>query len=269
MTTQAISEAQLHALADGVLPEEQRAAIDAHLRAHPQDAARVDAWREQNRQLRALFDPVLDEAVPPRLMQAASPPAANGAWQRHAMQAAAAIVLVIAGGAGGWLLRDDGGDSGDSGDMRAASANPLALARSAAIAHAVYTPEVRHPVEVGVEQEAHLVQWLSKRLGSTLQPPVLSPLGYHLIGGRLLPGDGDGPVAQFMYEEGTGKRLTLYVARERAGKQETAFRYTQEKDLGVFYWIDGQMGYALSARLPKAELGKIADAVYAQLEAHR
>ncbi|PVX37965.1 anti-sigma factor [Janthinobacterium sp. 78] len=266
MTTQAISEAQLHALADGVLPEEQRAAVDAHLRAHPQDAARVDAWREQNRQLRALFDPVLDEAVPPRLMQAASPPAANGAWQRHAMQAAAAIVLVIAGGAGGWLLR---GDGGDSGDMRAASASHLALARSAAIAHAVYTPEVRHPVEVGVEQEAHLVQWLSKRLGSTLQPPVLSPLGYHLIGGRLLPGDGDGPVAQFMYEEGTGKRLTLYVARERAGKQETAFRYTQEKDLGVFYWIDGQMGYALSARLPKAELGKIADAVYAQLEAHR
>ena len=261
MTMQAISEAQLHALADGVLQEEQRAAVDAHLHAHPQDAARVDAWREQNRQLRALFDPVLDEAVPSHLMQAASPPAANGAWQRPAMQAAAAIVLLIAGGAGGWLLR--------GGDSVTASASPISLARSAAIAHAVYTPEVRHPVEVGVEQEAHLVQWLSKRLGSTLQPPVLSPLGYHLIGGRLLPGDGDGPVAQFMYEEGTGKRLTLYVARERAGKQETAFRYTQEKDLGVFYWIDGQMGYALSARLPKAELGKIADAVYAQLEAHR
>ena len=260
MTMQAISEAQLHALADGVLQEEQRAAVDAHLHAHPQDAARVDAWREQNRQLRALFDPVLDEAVPSHLMQAASPPAANGAWQRPAMQAAAAIVLLIAGGAGGWLLR--------GGDSVTASASPISLARSAAIAHAVYTPEVRHPVEVGVEQEAHLVQWLSKRLGSTLQPPVLSPLGYHLIGGRLLPGDGDGPVAQFMYEEGTGKRLTLYVARERAGKQETAFRYTQEKDLGVFYWIDGQMGYALSARLPKTELGKIADAVYAQLESH-
>ncbi|WP_426055709.1 anti-sigma factor family protein [Janthinobacterium sp. PSPC2-1] len=259
MTRQAISEAQLHALADGVLPEAQRAAVDAYLRAHPQDAARVDAWREQNRQLRALFDPVLDQGIPPALLQAAAAPsAANHAWYHPAMQAAAAIVLVIAGGAGGWLLR--------GGDSVTASASPISLARSAAIAHAVYTPEVRHPVEVGVEQEAHLVQWLSKRLGSTLQPPVLSPLGYHLIGGRLLPGDGDGPVAQFMYEEGTGKRLTLYVARERAGRQETAFRYTQEKDLGVFYWIDGQMGYALSARLPKAELGKIADAVYAQLE---
>ena len=262
MTTQAISEAQLHALADGVLPEDQRAAIDAHLRARPEDAARVDAWREQNQQLRSLFDPVLEETFPPALLQAAAPPAANQAWYSHAMQAAAAIVLVFAGGMGGWLLR------GDGGDMRVASASPLTLARSAAIAHAVYTPEVRHPVDGGVEQEAHLVQWLSKRLGSTLQPPVLSPLGYHLIGGRLLPGDGDGPVAQFMYEERGGKRLTLYVARERAGKQETAFRYTQEKDLGVFYWIDGQMGYALSARLPKAELGKIADAVYAQLESH-
>ena len=261
MTRQAISEAQLHALADGVLPEEQRAAADAHLRAHPQDAARVDAWREQNRQLRALFDPVLDEAAPPHLMQAASPPAANGAWQRHAMQAAAAVVLLVAGGTGGWLLRGDGDNA-----IQAASASTLA--RSAAIAHAVYTPEVRHPVEVGADQEAHLVQWLSKRLGSKLQPPVLSPLGYQLMGGRLLPGDGDGPVAQFMNEDGAGKRLTLYVAKERTGKQETAFRYTQEKDLGVFYWIDGQMGYALSARLPKAELGKIADAVYAQLESH-
>ncbi|MDO8038167.1 anti-sigma factor [Janthinobacterium sp. SUN137] len=261
MTMQAISEAQLHALADGVLPEEQRASIDAHLRAHPEDAARVDAWREQNRQLRALFDPVLDEAVPPALRQASSPAAANGAWRRPAMQAAAAIVLLIAGGAGGWLLRGSDGTS--------ASASPLTLARSAAIAHAVYTPEVRHPVEVGAAQEAHLVQWLSKRLGTQLQPPALSPLGYHLIGGRLLPGDGDGPVAQFMYEDGGGKRLTLYVAKERAGRQETAFRYTQEKDLSVFYWIDGQLGYALSANLPKRELGKIADAVYAQLEQAR
>ena len=261
MTTQAIREAQLHALADGVLPEDQRAAVDAHLRTHPDDAARVAAWREQNRQLRALFDPVLDAAVPPPLLQAAAPPAANGPWRRHAMQAAAALVLVMAGGAGGWLLR--GADGGG------ASASAVSLARSAAIAHAVYTPEVRHPVEVGAEQEAHLVQWLSKRLGSKLQPPVLAPLGYQLIGGRLLPGDGDGPVAQFMYEDGKGQRLTLYVAKERAGRQETAFRYTQEKDLGVFYWIDGPLGYALSANLPKKELGRIADAVYAQLEQQR
>ena len=266
MTTQAISEAQLHALADGVLPEEQRPAVDAHLRAHPQDAARVDAWREQNRQLRALFNPVQEEAVPRHLLQAAAPPAANRGWYRPAMQAAAAVVLVVAGGAGGWLLR--GGD-GDGGNSVTASASPISLARSAAIAHAVYTPEVRHPVEVGAEQEAHLVQWLSKRLGTQLQPPVLSPLGYQLIGGRLLPGDGDGPVAQFMYEDGGGKRLTLYVAKERAGRQETAFRYTQEKELSVFYWIDGRLGYALSANLPKKELGKIADAVYAQLEQPR
>ncbi|KAB8059322.1 anti-sigma factor family protein, partial [Janthinobacterium violaceinigrum] len=86
MTTQAISEAQLHALADSVLPEGERAAVDAYLHAHPQDAARVAAWREQNRQLRALFDPVLDDTVPLPLLQAASPPAANGAWRRPAMQ---------------------------------------------------------------------------------------------------------------------------------------------------------------------------------------
>ncbi|MFZ4873892.1 anti-sigma factor family protein [Janthinobacterium sp. Mn2066] len=265
MNPQAISEAHLHALADGLLPEAQRAALEAHLRDHPEDAARVAAWREQNRQLRALYAPVHDEPVPAALLQASAPstPAANRGWHRHAMQAAAAVLLVLAGGAGGWLLRDSGDNRAQSG------ASPIALARSAAIAHAVYTPEVRHPVEVGAEQEAHLVQWLSKRLGTRLQPPTLLPLGYQLIGGRLLPGDGDGPVAQFMYQDGSGKRLTLYVAKERAGRQETAFRYTQEQQLSVFYWIDGQLGYALSASLPKQELGKIADAVYAQLEAPR
>ena len=38
------------------------------------------------------------------------------------------------------------------------------LPQRAALAQAVYEPEVLHPVEVGAEQEAHLVKWLSKRL---------------------------------------------------------------------------------------------------------
>jgi anti-sigma factor RsiW len=123
---------------------------------------------------------------------------------------------------------------------------------------------VRHPVEVGAAEQEHLVNWLSKRLGAKLRAPLLTKEGYELVGGRLLPGD-TGAVAQFMYQDAKGKRLTLYVSRLAAESRDTAFRFSQEDKVAVFYWIDGRLGYALSGELPKAELLEVATSVYRQL----
>jgi anti-sigma factor RsiW len=119
-------------------------------------------------------------------------------------------------------------------------------------------------VAVAADQEAHLVTWLSKRLGADLKVPQLSALGYGLVGGRLLPGE-HGPVAQFMYQDGKGQRLTLYVRTNAEDTQETAFRYARDNNVGVFYWLDHKLGYALSGEMDKAELLKVATAVYRQL----
>ena len=140
----------------------------------------------------------------------------------------------------------------------------LAFAHQAAIAHAVYSPEVRHAVEVGADQEAHLVSWLSKRLGGSLKVPQLTSLGYQLVGGRLLPGN-RGPIAQFMFQDGNGQRLTLYLRNRAGDTKETAFRYAQERGVSVFYWLDGTFGYALSGEIEKAELLRVAKVVYQQL----
>ena len=88
--------------------------------------------------------------------------------------------------------------------------------------------------------------------------------GYELVGGRLLPGE-SGAVAQFMYQDAKGKRLTLYVSRLAAENRDTAFRFSQEDKVAVFYWIDGALGYALSGELPKADLLNIATTVYKQI----
>ena len=61
------------------------------------------------------------------------------------------------------------------------------MARRAAVAHAVYSPEVRHPVEVGADQEQHLVTWLSKRLGLKIKAPKLDEAGMALVGGVAQP----------------------------------------------------------------------------------
>ncbi len=137
-------------------------------------------------------------------------------------------------------------------------------ARRAAVAHVVYSPEVRHPVEVGAGEEAHLVAWLSKRLGTQLKVPHLGSLGYSLVGGRLLPGE-RGPVAQFMYQDGKGQRLTLYVRINPDERSESAFLFAQEQGVGVFYWLDRKLGYALSGAQDKSELLRVANTIYAQL----
>jgi len=159
------------------------------------------------------------------------------------------------GGLIGWQL------NGYFGEQRLEAS---AWARRAAVAHVVYSPEVRHPVEVGADQEAHLVNWLSKRLGAPLKVPHLGSIGYSLVGGRLLPGD-RGPVAQFMYQDAKGQRLTLYVRTNPDDSRETAFRFAQENNVGVFYWLDRKLGYALSGEVERAELLRVATTVYRQL----
>jgi anti-sigma factor RsiW len=144
-----------------------------------------------------------------------------------------------------------------------ATAAPLPI--RAARAHLVYTPEVRHPVEVDAKDQDHLVKWLSKRLGLPLKVPVLATEGFELLGGRLLPGP-DGPVAQFMYQDGSGKRLTLYISRPHAGDKVTAFRFAQDNGVSVFYWIDDDCGYALSGEVDKPTLARVASSVYHQIE---
>jgi len=79
-----------------------------------------------------------------------------------------------------------------------------------------------------------------------------------------LPGE-QGPVAQFMYQDKSGQRLTLYIKTDTSSEKETAFRFAQEGSVGVFYWIDRRLSYALSGEVKKEDLLKVANAVYRKL----
>ena len=256
-----ITDAELQAYADGRLASGRRAEIEAWLATRPEEAERIAAYRRAGEELRALYDPVLAEPAPEPLERAASgKPRLRGgqSWRAAALAAGAAVIAAGLGAVAGWQLH-----------ASRATPPPLAdgaIARRAAVAHAVYSPEVRHPVEVGADQEQHLVTWLSKRLGLKLKAPKLEEAGMSLVGGRLLPGE-IGPVAQFMYQTERGRRMTLYVRAERTPHPETAFRYARENNVGVFYWIERDCSYAIaSADLSKEELLTIATMVYKQLE---
>jgi anti-sigma factor RsiW len=212
-------------------------------------------------QLHARFDSVLEEPIPARMhMQ-------GPVWFQYA-RAALLVAIGIAIGLAAPLVRKAPAPASQEGGIDAVSVSMNAFPVRAARAHLVFSNEVRHPVEVGANEQEHLVRWLSKRLDTPLRVPVLTQEGYELLGGRLLAGR-DGPVAQFMYEAPSSKkRLTLYVVGKTHKEQMTAFRFASEGPVSVFYWVDPDCGYALSGEIGKADLARIADVVYKQLEAH-
>ncbi len=259
-----VDEHELNAHLDRQLPPDRAAAVAAYLAAHPEAQARLRQYAHQQQTLRAAIAAQSTGPIPAglRVARLAAAQRRRRSWRLAA--AAAAVLLFVLGGVGGWAARD--ADIGLASLPHGGAANAAARTTTAAAieAYRVYSVEARHPVEVAAAQEAHLVQWLSKRLGRPLVVPDLGAVGFRLMGGRLLP-SADGPAAQLMYENAKGTRLTCYYQTVGFGG-ETAFRYRQERGVGAFYWSDAGFGYAITARVDRALLLKIAEIMYRQID---
>lgn len=247
----AVDDADLHAWVDGRLGQERRTVVAAWLDAHPEDRRRVHEWQRQNELIERLWGGVAMEPVPPRLSIARL---LRRSWRSRALASAAAVALIAAGAAGGWMAR---------GLEQAPPEGAIAIADSGLEAHRLYVAEKRHPVEVGRDEEQHLVTWLSRRLDRPLQAPDLGKFGLHLLGGRLLPLHGE-PAAQLMYEDGSGGRYTLFVTR--GSGEDTAFRVVEQNGVSAFYWVDHDTAYALIGSAPRDRLLEISREVFAQLD---
>jgi anti-sigma factor RsiW len=250
-----ITEADIHAYVDGELSPKRQSEVEGHLRKHPEDAIAAKAYQEINQSLKQLYDPIMEEPVPPHLVQRTP--------NRRLWAVAAAVAWMSIGAALSWGLTPSMERKIAQESHKWDLLEPN-LVQPAAFAHTVYTPEVHHPVEVSSEDEQHLVAWLSKRLHTDIQAPNLKPQGYQLVGGRLLPST-NRMAAQFMYERDDGQRATLYVRHGVWENDTTAFRFEQEDSLGIFYWVDSPLGYALIGDLERSELQRLSEAVYEQL----
>ena len=277
---ESVSEDELHALVDGRLSGTRRQAIEQRLAQDAAAAATGLAWQQQRDALKELHAQVLDEAVPAPLAagarQVANHRRQRDQWSRWGgMAAGVALAFGL-----GWLSHGQYGAGAVARQAGTPAAIGLANAREfihqATVAHMVYAPEVRHPVEVAAADQEHLVKWLSKRLDRPLKVPNLSAQGYDLVGGRLLPGT-EGARAQFMFQNAAGERVTLYLGAMKdlaAGKpatagpqdrRETAFSFSSDGPVPGFYWVDQGFGYALAGKLTRDKLMAIALAVYPQL----
>lgn len=215
-------------------------------------AQTLAAWDRQDASLRTLYGPVAEEPIPDRLLATANRRHLRR-WSPAWMRIAAILALFACGAITGWI----------AAMVSAPGEFQKALAAEALRAHSTFVVEVVHPVEVPGSDETHLANWLSKRLGHKIKPPDLARYGFQLMGGRILP-EKNGAAAQMMYEDNSGRRLTLYVARE-LGARQTAFRFVEGDRVNGFWWIDGELGCAIIGDLPRQTLRSISVSAYNQL----
>jgi anti-sigma factor RsiW len=253
-----VEEDDLQAWVDGRLTPEDAEAVETYFASHPEVRERWSQYAEQREELRAAFARLAEQPIPARLRVARLMEQRRRRHHRQFALIAAAVALLIVGGIGGWGAHD---------------LLPLLTSSASAVlassvfddviaAHRTFSVETRHPVEVGANEEAHLVQWLSKRLGHQLIVPDLGGLGFRLMGGRLLPAD-SGPAALFMYEDGKGTRLSCYYIVTDVGG-ETEFKFREQNGISAFYWIEDGLAYAIAANADRDRLLKVAEIIYKQ-----
>jgi len=246
-----VTEDELHALVDGRLAPGRRQAVEAFLDANPDAAASVASWRAQNEAIAANFGTAI---APPddfdRRLVASFGRSRRSDWRKTA----AALAIFVAGVAAGSFLAPV---------LRPAPSGYVQTLPEASRANfAIYAGEVRHPVEVGADEEAHLVGWLGKKLGRPLAAPDLAEHGLRLVGGRLVPYAGR-PGAMLMYENEGGERLTVMIG-SNPDHEGTNFRFAEQDGVNTFYWVEDDYGYALSGKFARDRLLAVANSMYRQ-----
>jgi anti-sigma factor RsiW len=253
MTDVFVTDDELHAYVDGSLPADRTAAVEAFLAGNPDAAARVAEWRAQASAIRARWGGVADEPVPERLRLDNVVMRASGVRRKIAIAASIALAIGISTG---WFGRDYLVVENDRQMARV-------LADAAIEAHRLYINEVRHPIEVRAD-EAHLLPWLSRRVGSPVRAPDLAAEGLKLLGGRLLPGSRS-PTALIMYEGAAGERVTITATRAPRDSQ-TAFKWRESGEFGALAWFESGLAFVVAGPAERERLDRIARRVYAAYE---
>lgn len=230
------SEDELHGYVDERLDAVRRREVELYLAAHPEQAARVEGWRADARQLRTALAGLVEQPPNPRLDPAA---VRRTVRQRHRRQWASAAMLLVAlgvGGLGGWQVRDT---------SLLAGTPPMA---DAVQAHRLFAHAAN--LDLDVQQPGQLQAWLGEHFGQVRQLPDLSAYGFTPVGARLLSNE-QGPAALLLFQDANGERVSLFLRSpgEHYARMPSGERV--EGALQARYWSQGAYNYALVS--PAAE----------------
>lgn len=233
----------LVAHAEGRLPTGSalRARVEAHLRHHPEDAARVEDYRRQDALLQEAFDGIARQPLPPRVQECLH--RTSRPHPRLALAASLALGITI-----GWLVGQieygpQGTNDGDS----------LAEQTAASLTGTEATVDA---AAVNMDDD-----------GGMLLPegaPDLSAIGLAATGNTALEDPAAG-LRRYEYRDGAGNTLQLLVTRDSL--VDPASVYTlRNGDFSLAYWHQGERTYLLGGAIKPERLQALAHETMATLE---
>lgn len=230
MTRLIPTEHELHAYIDERLAPTRRAEVEAWLAANPQEAARIEAWQVDARRLRAALAGFGERPLDPALELA---PLRKRLRQRRQRRLAAAAVLLLAvglGGLGGWQARE-----------ATLYAGMLPMA-DAVQAHRIFAQA--SALDIQASDPARLQAWLGRHFNRVGQLPDLTGFGFQPVGARLLSNEA-GPAALLVFEDGQGKRISLFLRSPGEHFERMPTGQRTEGQLAARYWSHGDYNFAL------------------------
>ncbi|WP_420349198.1 anti-sigma factor family protein [Pelagibius sp.] len=272
-----VSEEDLQAYVDGLLPAADRARVEAYLARRPDESERLAAYRKQNIGLHGLFDSGGSDSgssdsgrgedfgdLPPQMamlaqqlddrLQVAAP---RRSYAKQFRSLAAALAVMITAGGAGWLTYDQFFRPSD----------PLvAFTRQAAEAHARLAERQLAGMAASETSGRQVVTWLSEQPeGAPLRVPDLESLGFQLIAERVTPTASGQRAAQLLYQDEDGHRISLFM---RAGRSNanTSFTFAREGEASQFFWRSGSFAYSLIGMMEQKRLLEIAEVISEELQ---
>ncbi|WP_437726617.1 anti-sigma factor family protein [Sorangium sp. So ce861] len=239
------TEDELHAFVDDQLDRDRARDVQAYLASHPDERARVAAYRRNAEELRALLAGASLLPPSPRLDPLAIRRDLRQRSRRRAMLCASLVVALGLGGLGGWKARS----------MSLIGLPPPM--EDALVAYRTFATDRERPVEMTAGEGIDLQAWLSVRLGRPVALPDLAPFGFDLLGVRLLA-TADGAAVLLMYEDRGGQRVSFYIRPTRPLFELTGTR--RDGGLATKYWFRDGYGFAVVGRADDPRLREVQEA---------
>lgn len=281
------SDEALVAYLDGELDAVERGHVEAWIAADPAVRERLAALSQSAELVRAAYAEIVDEAVPERLVAAASAdPAAPEAeilvlkrqgrarplphyrWPLG-LAAAAGLFGLMFGGAGTWLginlLNPAHPVAGQQ--AAAAAANAVWLDNAAGYYKLTVNAGDTMLIDVPASNDTkEALQKISQNLPAQMRLPDLKPWGLTFRGARLVVVEGR-PAAELVYttdNKAIGP-LTLVIGASKQPDIQPTFEHRQ--DVNLLYWRHAGHAYALVGQSDIGWLWGIANDIAWQLDA--
>lgn len=255
-------EDALNRYVDDIMDADQRRNFESLIENAPDLLSKVEDYERQRAGLAILFASLPQEAAAPSRRRSEGFRFSFD-WLHVPRSAFAALMLGL-GATAGWsgaVLSADAGNGVLYADISED------VAQEGFRAHRVFVVDRRHPVEVGGEEQAHLIAWLSNRMEREITAPDFSSAGLQLVGGRLLP-SAAGPSAQLMYENENGERVTLYLRSGHTHDGKPNESFIADGDLKAVLWSskDKDLNFAAIGDVDVQELHMLAKLATPEVE---